>query len=127
MRTIIMRLGRLITTALQDPHFPVNSQKVRRILFFAAMLFCSAAHAGAQEVTLEQALDLFYKNNYDILINRYEIDKAYGDLAAAKIIPNPNVSVNYTGYTRAMRERTIPSRSTGSMSSSRSGASGVTG
>jgi cobalt-zinc-cadmium efflux system outer membrane protein len=68
-------------------------------LLVATMLLFFSAWAGAQEVTLDQALDLFYKNNYDILINRYEIDKAYGDLAAAKIIPNPNISVNYTGYT----------------------------
>ncbi len=68
-------------------------------LFVAAILLSFSSWIDAQEVTLEQALDLFYKNNYDILINRYEIDKAYGDLAAAKIIPNPNISANYTGYT----------------------------
>ncbi len=79
----------------------VNGSNILRMLLFlfVTMLFFSSAEAIAQEVTLEQALDLFYKNNYDILINRYEIDKAYGDLAAAKIIPNPNISVGYTGYT----------------------------
>jgi hypothetical protein len=94
MRKNIMRQGRLTGTGLQNLFFPADSQKVRRTLtlLFAAVLFCCSAYASAQEVTLEQALDLFYKNNYDILINRYEIDKAYGDLAAAKIIPNPNIS-----------------------------------
>jgi cobalt-zinc-cadmium efflux system outer membrane protein len=101
MRTNIMRQGRLITASLQNLYFPTSRQKVLRILtlLLAALLLCYGAHASAQEVTLEQAIDLFYKNNYDILINRYEIDKAFGDLAAAKIIPNPNISVNYTGYT----------------------------
>jgi cobalt-zinc-cadmium efflux system outer membrane protein len=53
--------------------------------------------AAAQEVNLEKALELFYNNNYDIIINRYEIDKARGDYVAARIVPNPNFSVNYTG------------------------------
>ena len=101
MRRKIPRLVRLVTTALESLVFMINERKVLKTatLFFAVILLCCATGVSAQEVTLEQALDLFYKNNYDILINRYEIDKAYGDLAAAKIIPNPNVSVNYTGYT----------------------------
>ncbi|MCG6534028.1 MAG: TolC family protein, partial [Syntrophales bacterium LBB04] len=57
------------------------------------------AYAGetAVQVTLEQALEHFYKNNYDILINKYEIDKASMDLMGAKLLPNPNLSVGYTG------------------------------
>jgi outer membrane protein, heavy metal efflux system len=49
------------------------------------------------EVTLEQALDYFYQHNYDIIINRYEIDKASSDLVGAKLLPNPNLSIGYTG------------------------------
>ena len=100
MRTNIMRQARFMARGLRNLHLLAGSQKDRRMLMLllTVMLFCCGAHAGAQEVTLDQALDLFYTNNYDILINRYEIDKAYGDLAAAKIIPNPNISVNYTGY-----------------------------
>ncbi len=53
--------------------------------------------AETEEVTLEQALDYFYKHNYDLLINKYEIDKASSDLRGAKLLPNPNVSFDYTG------------------------------
>jgi cobalt-zinc-cadmium efflux system outer membrane protein len=53
--------------------------------------------ARGQEISLKQALELFYKNNYDILISRYEIDKAYGDYVAAKLIPNPTLSLNSIG------------------------------
>ncbi len=76
----------------------MRRDRILRMLTLFMMILSFGALAEAQEVTLEQALDLFYRNNYDILINRYEIDKAYGDLAAAKMIPNPNVSVNYSGY-----------------------------
>jgi len=73
---------------------------------------------SAQEVTLEQALDLFYKNNYDILINRYEIDKAYGDLCGSEDHPNPNVSVTIPGTRRVTPGQIIPLRPTGSTNSS---------
>ena len=53
------------------------------ILALILALFCFKS-AAAQEVNLEKALELFYKNNYDIIINRYEIDKARGDYVAAE-------------------------------------------
>ena len=74
-------------------------KNILRTLWSLLLLLSAFSTAFGEEISLDQALDLFYKNNYDILINKYEIDKAYGDLAAAKIIPNPNISVNYTGYT----------------------------
>lgn len=55
------------------------------------------AVAAEEELTLEQALDYFYKHNYDILVNKYEIDKATSDLMGAKLLPNPSVSIDYTG------------------------------
>ena len=61
------------------------------------LVLFAVSPVSAQEVSLEHALELFYKNNYDIIINRYEIDKARGDYVAARIVPNPNFSVNYTG------------------------------
>jgi cobalt-zinc-cadmium efflux system outer membrane protein len=50
-----------------------------------------------EELTLEQARDQFYKHNYDILVNKYEIDKAASDLMGAKLLPNPSLSIDYTG------------------------------
>jgi cobalt-zinc-cadmium efflux system outer membrane protein len=50
-----------------------------------------------EEVMLQQALDYFYKHNYDLLINKYEIDKASSDLKGAKLLPNPTMSFDYTG------------------------------
>ena len=64
-----------------------------------AALLLFALSSSAQEVSVDEALDLFLKNNWDVLINRYEIDKAQGDLIQARLFPNPNVSVNYTGMT----------------------------
>ena len=61
----------------------------------------------AEEITLEEALGLFYKNNYDILINRYEIDKAYADFISAKLLPNPNLSFSGIG----LRTQGLPRRS----------------
>jgi len=61
------------------------------------IIFPFAVTVHSEEVTLEQALQLFYKNNYDILINKYEIDKAYGDYVGAKLRPNPSLSLNSIG------------------------------
>ena len=68
------------------------------LTFFLTMAFFSMiGTVRGQEISLEQALELFYKNNYDILINRYEIDKAYGDYVGAKLRPNPVLSLNSIG------------------------------
>ncbi len=52
---------------------------------------------GISVVSLDEALKTFYAHNYDVIIHKYEIDKSYGDYVAAKIVPNPSFSVNYTG------------------------------
>jgi cobalt-zinc-cadmium efflux system outer membrane protein len=62
-----------------------------------AVLLLPVIPARGEEISLQEALELFYKNNYDILINRYEIDKAYGDFVGARLLPNPNVSYSATG------------------------------
>jgi cobalt-zinc-cadmium efflux system outer membrane protein len=55
------------------------------------------ALAVTSDVTLEQAVAEFYRNNYDILINKFEIDKAQADFVGAKRLPNPTVTFNYIG------------------------------
>jgi cobalt-zinc-cadmium efflux system outer membrane protein len=62
-----------------------------------ATLLSAVVPAKGEEISLEEALQLFYKNNYDILINRYEIDKAYGDFVGARLLPNPNATYSATG------------------------------
>lgn len=49
-----------------------------------------------QEIGLEEALATFYQNNYDVIVSKYEIDKAYADYLTAKLLPNPNLTVSYT-------------------------------
>jgi len=84
---------------------PIRSQKRWFCLFGAFFLiitiFSMAATVGAEEISLEEALQLFYKNNYDILISKYEIDKAYGDVLGAKLFPNPNFTFNPTGLPKS--------------------------
>ncbi len=55
------------------------------------------AQSGFEEITLDQAMELFYQNNFDILINRYEIDKSYADYVGAKLLPNPRLFLDRTG------------------------------
>ena len=60
-----------------------------------------AAHGQAthepQELSRDAALELFYKNNYDILITKYEIDKSYADYVGSKLLPNPTFLASRTG------------------------------
>lgn len=57
----------------------------------------AAALAIDDGIPMNRALEQFYKNNYDILINRYEIDKAEADFVGTKLLPNPTLSFNYIG------------------------------
>jgi outer membrane protein TolC len=67
------------------------------IFFLMLVFFASAIPGKGEEITLDQALDFFYKNNYDILISRYEIDKTYAEYVGAKLRPNPILSANAQG------------------------------
>ena len=87
------------------------------LVFLTSILFFSTpATVKGEEVSLDQALALFYKNNYDILISRYEIDKAYADYVGAKLIPNPTFSFNaigldyYSGYPKRDDTTQVTSR-----------------
>ncbi|HTZ40355.1 MAG TPA: TolC family protein [Syntrophales bacterium] len=56
-----------------------------------------SAQAPVEEISIERALEMFYQNNYDLLISRYEIEKSYADYVGTKLFPNPTLSVNKTG------------------------------
>lgn len=59
-------------------------------------LLAVSALAGPRDVTLDRALELFYKNNFDIIIHKYEVDKAYAEFVGARLLPNPSASFDYT-------------------------------
>ncbi len=59
--------------------------------------FLTSSIARGEEIGIGEALDLFYRNNYDVRINKYEIDKASADLIGAKLRLNPNLSISETG------------------------------
>jgi cobalt-zinc-cadmium efflux system outer membrane protein len=68
-------------------------------LIYVIMLFIALAVTPAalcyEEIGLDEALVQFYKSNFDIVAGKYEIDKAYADYVTAKLLPNPNLTVNY--------------------------------
>jgi cobalt-zinc-cadmium efflux system outer membrane protein len=66
------------------------------VAFFSSTL-PAVAQAPLEEISIERALEMFYQNNYDLLINRYEIEKSYADYVGTKLFPNPTLSVNRTG------------------------------
>lgn len=70
------------------------------VITFTVIVFCclSASFAAEEVITLSQALEQFYANNYDILIHKYETDKSYADFVGAKLFPNPTFSFESTGH-----------------------------
>jgi outer membrane protein, heavy metal efflux system len=44
---------------------------------------------------MQEALAAFYQNNYDIIVSKYDVDRAYADYVTAKLRPNPSLTVNY--------------------------------
>ena len=77
-----------------------TTSRLRTYLILLALLAVQIGPSvvRAEEITLEKALEVFYTNNYDIIISRYETDKAQADLITARLFPNPNASVNYAGF-----------------------------
>jgi len=67
------------------------------VFFLMAVWFLEPFPAKGEEIALDRALQLFYQNNYDIIIHRYEVDKAQGEYVGAKLLPNPTLSLNYIG------------------------------
>ncbi len=65
------------------------------LLSMAAILGIFPGTARSEEITLEDALGQFYQNNFDIIVSKYEIDRAYADYLTAKLVPNPSLTVNY--------------------------------
>lgn len=47
---------------------------------------------------MKDALKLFYRNNYEILVNKYNIDKAYADFIGSKLYPNPSLLAGNIGH-----------------------------
>jgi cobalt-zinc-cadmium efflux system outer membrane protein len=64
--------------------------------FVAVPLLAVTALAGTREITLDRALELFYRNNFDIIIHKYEVDKATAEVVGARLLSNPSVSFDYT-------------------------------
>jgi outer membrane protein, heavy metal efflux system len=72
------------------------------IMILSAVLLLGTAvdnHAQikAEEISLDKARELFYQNNYDIIISRYEIDKSYADYVGTKLFPNPRLLLDRVG------------------------------
>jgi cobalt-zinc-cadmium efflux system outer membrane protein len=51
-----------------------------------------------QTLTFEEGLNTFINNNYDILVQKNEIEKAKADIITAKLRPNPVFTANFTYY-----------------------------
>ncbi len=65
-------------------------------LYAAWIVFLGAAVVVAEEIGMEDALTVFYQNNFDIIVSKYEVDRSYADYVTAKLRPNPNLTVGYT-------------------------------
>ena len=71
--------------------------------FFVVMSVSCYAQSEAEEIAFDDALRSFYHSNYDILINRYEIDKSYADHVGSKLFYNPRLTVGRTGMDTSNR------------------------
>lgn len=69
--------------------------KVNKILYIVVALLSLSSTCYGEEINLEDALALFYRGNFDIVVSKYEVDRAYADYVTAKLRPNPSVTVNY--------------------------------
>ena len=63
----------------------------KKYLFIVSLLGCSFAVQSQtkQEVSLDQALAMFYQRNLDLIAAQYNVDQARADELVAAAIPNP--------------------------------------
>ncbi len=92
IRALLVSIFKRHINHLLSFSFRCSATAISLISLLIVIVFSTAAPAQGEEISLEQALQLFYRNNYDILISKYEIDKAHGDVIGAKLFPNPTFS-----------------------------------
>lgn len=81
----------------------------------ALWLFGAVAAAQAPQpvtLTIKQAEELFFKNNFVVLAQQYNIDAAGAQIIQAKVYPNPEISAGMIAY-EGQNYRTLPTGSGG--------------
>jgi cobalt-zinc-cadmium efflux system outer membrane protein len=75
--------------------------KLKKIFFGMALLCWGGMVAQAPQtlnLTIKQAEELFFKNNFMLLAQQYNIDKAGAAVIQSKVYPNPEVSADIIAY-----------------------------
>lgn len=75
--------------------------KLKTIFFGMALLCWGGMVAQAPQslnLTIKQAEELFFKNNFILLAQQYNIDKASAAVIQSKVYPNPEVSADIIAY-----------------------------
>lgn len=75
--------------------------KNKFFVWIAVLFIQAAAVAQTPEpttLTIKQAEELFFKNNFLLLAQQYNIDKAGAQIIQAKVYPNPEVTADFVGY-----------------------------
>ncbi|MXN92884.1 TolC family protein [Flavobacterium sp. Sd200] len=84
-------------------------------VLMAAGLWGAVAVAQAPQpvtLTIKQAEELFFKNNFMLLAQQYNIDKSAAQIIQAKVYPNPEVTADMIAY-EGQNYRTFPTGSGG--------------
>ena len=71
------------------------------VVWITVLLFQAVAVAQTPEpttLTIKQAEEMFFKNNFLLLAQQYNIDKASAQVIQAKVYPNPEVTADMIGY-----------------------------
>jgi cobalt-zinc-cadmium efflux system outer membrane protein len=75
--------------------------KSKFFVWMAVLFIQATAVAQAPEpvtLTIKQAEELFFKNNFVLLAQQYNINKSDAQIIQSKVYPNPQVSADMIGY-----------------------------
>ncbi len=82
--------------------FKHNKMALKKLVPCIALLLCwvgmDAQSPQVLDLTIKQAEELFFKNNFLLLAGQYGIDKAEADIIQSKAYPNPEVSADMIAY-----------------------------
>ncbi|AWH84242.1 hypothetical protein HYN59_03550 [Flavobacterium album] len=75
---------------------------LKKIMSCMAIVLCWANMAAQNpqtlDLTIKEAEELFFKNNFLLLVGQYGIDKADAAIIQSKVYPNPEVSADMIAY-----------------------------
>ncbi len=84
-------------SVLAQKNAPVTPREINGRVDLTPSLNAQASTPSKRALTVSDAVDIFLKQNFQLIAARYDIDTAEAEKLTARLRPNPEVSVGFSG------------------------------